>query len=73
MDSHFPVKLSLTLMLQAAKDRLAAERESFNHQASMSRARRGSERNQEFGPDGWAAAGRIRHMHAMRMSSGCSR
>jgi len=46
-------------MLQAAKDRLAAEKESFNRQASMSRggSRRGCERNQEFGPDGWAAAG----------------
>jgi len=35
MGNHFPVKLLLTLMLQAANDRLAAEKESFNRQASM--------------------------------------
>ncbi|KAJ8592462.1 ARM repeat-containing protein [Rhizopogon salebrosus TDB-379] len=43
----------------AAKDRAAAEKESYNRQASMSRggSRRGGERNQEFAPDGWAVAG----------------
>ncbi|OJA08542.1 hypothetical protein AZE42_02442, partial [Rhizopogon vesiculosus] len=40
-------------------DRAAAERESYNRQASLSRgrSRRGGKRNQEFGPDGWAVAG----------------
>ncbi|OJA08525.1 hypothetical protein AZE42_02445, partial [Rhizopogon vesiculosus] len=43
----------------AAKDRAVAEREPYNRQASISRGRsqRGGERNQEFGPDGWAVAG----------------
>ncbi|KAJ8595440.1 ARM repeat-containing protein [Rhizopogon salebrosus TDB-379] len=43
----------------AAKDRAAAEKESYNRQASMSRdgSRRGGERNQEFAPDGWAVGG----------------
>ncbi|KAG1718157.1 armadillo-type protein [Suillus lakei] len=40
-----------------AKERAAAE-ESLNRQMSMSRggSRRGGDRNQEHGPDGWAAA-----------------
>jgi translation initiation factor 4G len=35
------------------------ERESYNRQTSISRgcSQRGGERNQEFGPDGWAVAG----------------
>lgn len=43
----------------AAKEKAAAEKESFNRQISMSRggSRRGDNRNQEHGPDGWAVAG----------------
>ncbi|KAG1846582.1 armadillo-type protein [Suillus subalutaceus] len=40
-------------------EKAAAEKESFNRQISMSRggSRRGDNRNQEHGPDGWAVAG----------------
>ncbi|KAG2153178.1 armadillo-type protein [Suillus clintonianus] len=43
----------------AAKEKEAKEKESFNRQISMSRggSRRGGDRNQEHGPDGWAVAG----------------
>ncbi|KAG2751693.1 ARM repeat-containing protein [Suillus brevipes Sb2] len=43
----------------AAFSLAAAEKESFNRQISMSRggSRRGDNRNQEHGPDGWAVAG----------------
>ncbi|KAG0708593.1 hypothetical protein DFH29DRAFT_987076 [Suillus ampliporus] len=43
----------------AAKEKAAAEKESYNRQISMSRggSRRGGDRNQEHGPDGWAVAG----------------
>ncbi|KAG1846588.1 ARM repeat-containing protein [Suillus subalutaceus] len=42
-----------------AKEKAAAEKESFNRQISMSRggSRRGDSRNQEHRPDGWAVAG----------------
>ncbi|KAG1841749.1 hypothetical protein F4604DRAFT_1939263 [Suillus subluteus] len=47
------------LMLQATKEKAAAEKESFNHQISMSCGgfRRGDNWNQEHSPDGWAVAG----------------
>jgi translation initiation factor 4G len=43
----------------AAKEKAAADRESFVRQQSMSRggSRRGGDRNQEHGPDGWTTAG----------------
>jgi translation initiation factor 4G len=43
----------------AAKEKVAAEKEFINRQISMSRggSRRGDNRNQEHGPDGWAVAG----------------
>ncbi|KAG1718158.1 hypothetical protein EDB19DRAFT_1921210 [Suillus lakei] len=48
-----------TTIAAAAKEKAAAEKESFNRQISMSRggSRRGGDRNQEHGPDGWAVAG----------------
>ncbi|KAG1846586.1 armadillo-type protein [Suillus subalutaceus] len=43
----------------AAKEKVVAEKESFNRRISMSRggSRRGGHQNQEHGPDGWAVAG----------------
>src|ERR1700683_1882585 len=54
--------LTYTPSTQAAKDRAAAEKESYQRQMSMSRggSRRGGERgqfDQQAGPDGWAIAG----------------
>ncbi|KAG2130427.1 armadillo-type protein [Suillus bovinus] len=48
-----------TTIAAAAKEKSAAEKESFNRQISMSRggSRRGDNRNQEHGPDGWAVSG----------------
>jgi translation initiation factor 4G len=55
------------LMLQTARDITAAEKVSYNRQASTSRggSRREhtTERNREFGPDSWAAQAAQFHSH----------
>ncbi|OAX30979.1 ARM repeat-containing protein [Rhizopogon vinicolor AM-OR11-026] len=53
----FAAPMTITAVHEA--DRATAETESYNRQASISRGRsqRSGERNQGFGPDGWAVAG----------------